>query len=200
MNIDLNEFVADLPEDDPRKFLNEVMSYKGFDIASNGHYAIFQKNNNISAKKAPKYVMKTFDRNIHSFNSIYANQSLNDIKQPESKDCNQCAGTGKLQKCPECGGSGHVTFNNAGEVRCPTCEGNIYKEGDDCDQCDGDGKIYRPVNIPFVDGWISYKYFNLLKGLSDMEITKTDQLIGDIYSTLIFKIKNGFVALMQVKR
>ncbi len=76
------------------------------------------------------------------------------------QSCDQCHGSGitpgsKTTTCPECKGSGRVTFAQGGfsvARPCPRCLGKGRLSGNPCKKCSGSGKTFGPktikINIP----------------------------------------------------
>lgn len=76
------------------------------------------------------------------------------------QSCDQCGGSGitpgsKASTCPECKGSGHVTFAQGGfsvSRPCPRCLGRGQIVGSPCRKCSGKGNVFGPktvrINIP----------------------------------------------------
>lgn len=77
------------------------------------------------------------------------------LSVPMADDCTVCNGTGaapgaKLQTCPECGGSGTVTFGQGGFAvsrPCPACLGRGQVPSERCSACSGTGQIREQRQI-----------------------------------------------------
>jgi molecular chaperone DnaJ len=74
---------------------------------------------------------------------------------PMTDDCTICNGTGaapgaKLQSCPECGGSGNITFGQGGFAvsrPCPACLGRGQIPSERCSACNGTGHVREQRQI-----------------------------------------------------
>jgi molecular chaperone DnaJ len=77
------------------------------------------------------------------------------INVPMTDDCATCGGTGaapgsKLHTCPECRGSGTVTFGQGGFAvsrPCPNCLGRGQVPQQRCSQCNGTGQVREQRTI-----------------------------------------------------
>jgi molecular chaperone DnaJ len=77
------------------------------------------------------------------------------INVPVTEDCATCAGTGnspgtKPKTCPECGGSGTITFGQgsfAVSRPCPACLGRGQVPTDPCKTCNGTGQVREQRQI-----------------------------------------------------
>jgi molecular chaperone DnaJ len=79
------------------------------------------------------------------------------VQVPVTEECGVCAGTGAkpgtpLNTCPECKGSGTITFGGGsfGVTRpCPNCMGRGKVPADPCARCSGQGQVreVKPVNV-----------------------------------------------------
>ncbi|HEX6309707.1 MAG TPA: molecular chaperone DnaJ [Longimicrobiales bacterium] len=77
------------------------------------------------------------------------------LNVPMTDDCSICNGTGaapgaKLQTCPECSGSGTVTFGQGGFAvsrPCPACLGRGQVPSERCSACNGTGQVREQRQI-----------------------------------------------------
>jgi molecular chaperone DnaJ len=84
------------------------------------------------------------------------------VTLPVTEDCPVCAGTGakpgtQVITCPECGGSGTVTFGQGGfgvTRPCPNCMGRGRVPQDPCSNCQGTGSVrqQKTVNVSIPPG------------------------------------------------
>ena len=88
------------------------------------------------------------------------NGATRTIRLNMEQTCDQCGGSGvnpgsKTVVCPECHGTGHVTFSQGAysvSRPCPRCLGRGQIIGDPCRKCGGKGRVFGPktikINIP----------------------------------------------------
>jgi hypothetical protein len=122
--IDLQQFCAD--PYDPRIYLTRPFTLGNYTLASNGHILIRvdHQDGYLSPENMPENatnaVLSIPDTAYSKLGTETGTLPLAGYK-PYLVECGTCAGTGKINTCPQCGGWGEI------------CE--------DCETCDGAGCI-----------------------------------------------------------
>lgn len=168
MAIDLEQF---LPEGKSNGMLNKIMHYDGFDIASNGHYIIFQSNEDSTAIEPSEILKASFAGYIKLFNSSYIVRSIKSLEITKSVICDYCNGTGK-------------TFDShyTGCVRCANAGFRSY-----------------PAKVPYIKAYAGYGYLKkIMSQLPEVKIAIYNRPI-EPETPLIFTFDGGFAALAQIK-
>ena len=127
---------------DERSSLRVPMNQHGYTFATDGHVLI----------AVPELEEYKDNECVPDFKQFLHNKECHGPWLPvvdpypslETIPCTFCNGTGQLDECPECDGSGEVGFDNdynEYEFECKTCDGDGKVTGK-CERCDGLGKVY----------------------------------------------------------
>jgi hypothetical protein len=98
------------------------------------------------------------------------------FRLPDTEKCTSCGGSGRVQTCEECDGTGEVGFENAFndyEFECKSCRGGGVPKGDevDCKDCDGTGAQVEGVYLVDVfDRKVSGQSLALIYDLPGVEL------------------------------
>ena len=196
MSVNLSNYLAN--EEEPRTYLREIMQIDGFHIATNGHYAIFQKSDGTRFSKTPDGVLKCLKQFIDEYSSHKESVEYAGLTVPDSEECPRCEGIGKNVICWECRGHCHIEWDtgyNEYWRECKTCDatGTVPH----CHECHGEGKKYKPIYIEQCNIHVAYRYFRRFFSLPGFKVIPVKR--DEAGKPALFEIENGFVALMPVR-
>lgn len=130
-----------------REELNQIFSFKGWCISTNGVSLMAIYDEDLSEEFEPIEVsMKPFDLESEVKDSGF-NLQVCDLPKLTIRDCKKCCGNGRFDYCPTCDGDGEVECCTCGEwYECKDCWGYGVTKGDKqtCDKCSGSGRISNP--------------------------------------------------------
>lgn len=123
---------------------------------------------------------------------------LVDWEKPELKECEDCGGTGRVDKCVECNGYGETQNHNI--EPCEKCDTSGVVPGNekDCPYCKGKGKKY-PFFKPCLIGngiYAAAEYIALIKALPNPHIGVS----GKPDDAIPFKFTGGIGLLMPMRK
>jgi len=108
--------------------------------------------------------------------------------------CLVCAGSGGIQLCNSCCGSGII----GDEHTCDDCSGcgSILGIDDQCWSCGGCGKSGRYDAVPVGNTYINWHYLQLMKAeLPDIKLAFNESSAGVVY----MRFNDGVGAIMPMK-
>ena len=101
--IDLTKYCA--LEHELREELKKPFECDGYYCASDGAIIVMVKEWDGPVGIGPDY--DKLRRVVGLINATYKGyRALDDIEEPERRDCEHCGGSGKVTICPDCGGKG----------------------------------------------------------------------------------------------
>lgn len=190
--IDLQSFCAD--PDDQRVYLTRPFSIGDYTLASNGHILIriARQDGILPPENMPEKVamaalsqLEITHRKLGCETGILRLDDFN----PESLECDTCAGTGKIHCCPECGGYGETGgTSELDNENCATCDGLGHVPSthipalrekfpqakpytpDRCPSCYGLGKCCADKKYQLGETTLGTQYLLLAKTLPDATV------------------------------
>jgi len=123
---------------------------------------------------------------------------LVDWEKPELKECIDCAGTGRVDKCKKCNGAGEL--NQAYAEPCEDCDtsGVVPGTEKDCHYCNGKGKRYGFFKPCLIGNEIyaCAEYIALIESLPNPFV----DISGKPEDVIPFKFTGGIGLLMPMSK
>jgi hypothetical protein len=186
-------------DDVTRKALCNPFNLGEFTFATNGHFGI----------RIP--IQHEYDGNepIKNVDGVICYGKIQEqfwIELPpldsvvEISDCKHCKGLDNVTECPECEGTGEVSWESEWgheyEAECLNCNGRKTISGE-CEECGGSGKNTRDKNVRLGTKLLNGRLLSIMSQLQGLKIAPDAPV--DKYKPIPFKFDGGTGIIMPMR-